>query len=81
MQLKSNKQCMQDTKLRSLYTIDTNKLRMHMRNNKTLKTREFKDQSKKIIKNNLKILKTHEWMQEEQKHAIDTKLKMRLVSQ
>ena len=34
MQLKSNKQCMQDTKLRSLYTTDTNKLRMHMRNNK-----------------------------------------------
>ena len=55
MQLKSNKQCMQDTKLRSFYTIDTNKLRMHMRNNKTLKTREFKDQSKEIIKNNLKI--------------------------
>ena len=55
MQLRSNKQCMQDTKLRSLYTADTNKLRMHMRNNKTLKTREFKDQSKEIIKNNLKI--------------------------
>ena len=49
MQLRSNKQCMQDTKLRSLYTTDTNKLRMHMRNNKTLKTREFKDQSNEII--------------------------------
>ena len=48
---------MQDTKLRSLYTTDTNKLRMHLRNNKTLKTREFKDQNKKIIKNNLKINK------------------------
>ena len=46
---------MQDTKLRSLYTTDTNKLRMHMRNNKTHKTREFKDQSNEIIKNNLKI--------------------------
>ena len=46
MQLKSNKQCMQNTKLRNLYTFDTNKLRMHMRNNKTFKTREFKDQSK-----------------------------------
>ena len=59
MPLRSNKQCMQDTKLRSLYTIDTNKLRMHMRNNKTLKTREFKDQSKEIIKNNLKINEEH----------------------
>ena len=59
MQLKSNKQCMQDTKLRSLYTTDTNKLRMHMRNNKILKTREFKDQSKEIIKNNLKINEEH----------------------
>ena len=46
---------MQYTKLRSLYTTDTNKLRMHMRNNKTLRTREFKDQSNEIIKNNLKI--------------------------
>ena len=46
---------MQDTKLSSLYTADTNKMRMHMRNNKTLKTREFKDQSNEIIKNNLKI--------------------------
>ena len=55
MQQKSNKQCMQDTKLRSLNTTDTNKLRMHMRNNKTHKTREFKDQSNEIIKNNLKI--------------------------
>ena len=55
MKLRSNKQCMQDTKLRSLYTIDTNKLIIHMRNNKTLKTREFKDQSNEIIKNNLKI--------------------------
>ena len=57
MQLKSNKQCIQDTKLRSVYTTDTNKLRMHMRNNKTHKTREFKDQSKEIIKNILKINK------------------------
>ena len=46
---------MQDTKLSSLYTIDTNKMRMHMKNNKTLKTSEFKDQNKEIIKNNLKI--------------------------
>ena len=46
---------MQDTKLSSLYTTDTNKMKMHMRHNKTLKTREFKDQSKEIIKNNLKI--------------------------
>ena len=46
---------MQDTKLSSLYTTDTNKMRMHMRNNKTHKIREFKDQSKEIIKNNLKI--------------------------
>ena len=57
MQLRSSRQCMQDNKLRSLYTIDTNKLRMHMRNNKRHKTREFKDQTKKIIKNNLKIMK------------------------
>ena len=46
---------MQDTKLSSLYTTDTNKMRMHMRNNKTLKSIEFKDQSNEIIKNNLKI--------------------------
>ena len=51
---------MQDTKLSSLYTTDTNKMRMHMRNNKTLKSIEFKDQSTKIIKNYLKILNTHE---------------------
>ena len=50
---------MQDTKLRSLYTTDTNKLRMDMRNNKTHKTREFKDQSKEIIKNILKINEEH----------------------
>ena len=55
MQLRSNKQCMQDTKLRSLYTKDYNNVKMHMKNNKTHKTREFKDQSKEIIKNNLKI--------------------------
>ena len=48
---------MQDTKLSSLYTTDTNKMRIHMRNNKTLKSREFKDQSNEIIKNNLKIMK------------------------
>ena len=46
---------MQDTKLSTLYTIDTNKMRMHMKNKKTLETREFKDQNKEIIKNNLKI--------------------------
>ena len=57
--LKSNKQCMQDTKLKNFHIRDTNKLRMHMRNNKTHKTREFKDQSNEIIKNNLKINEEH----------------------
>ena len=61
---------MQDTKLSSLYTTDTNE-NAH-ETHKTLKSIEFKDQSMKIIKNYLKIFKTHEWM-----HAIDTKLKMR----
>ena len=50
---------MQDTKLRSLYTKDYNNLKMHVRNNKTHKTREFKDQSQEIIKNNLKINEEH----------------------
>ena len=51
---------MQDFKLKNLYTKDYNNVKMHMRNKKTHKTREFKDQSNKIIKNYLKILKTHE---------------------
>ena len=59
MPLRSNKQCMQDTKLRSLYTTDTNKLRMHMKNNKRHKTRKYEDQSTGIIKNNLKINEEH----------------------
>ena len=46
---------MQDTKLRNFHIRDTNKLRIFMKNNKTHKTREFKDQNKEIIKNNLKI--------------------------
>ena len=50
---------MQDIKIRSLYTKDYNNLKMHMRNNKRNKTREFKDQSKEIIKNNLKINEEH----------------------
>ena len=49
---------MQDTKLRNFHIGDTN-LRMHMRNNKTHKTRVFKDQSNEIIKNNLKINEEH----------------------
>ena len=57
--LRLNQQCMQDTKLRNFYIRDIDKLRMHMRNNKTHKTREFKDQSKEIIKNNLKINEEH----------------------
>ena len=37
---------MQDTKLRNFHIRDTNKLRMHMRNNKRKHiTREFKDQT------------------------------------
>ena len=78
MQLRSNKQCMQDTKLKNFHIRDTNKLRMHMRNNKTLKTREnLKIRVKKSSRITWRLLKTHEWMQEEQKHAIDTKLKVR----
>ena len=44
---------MQDTKLSSLYTADTNETAYET--HKTLKSREFKDQNKEIIKNNLKI--------------------------
>ena len=55
MKLRSIKQCMQDTKLSSLYTTVNNKIWMHMINNKILKSIEFKDQNKEIIKNNLKI--------------------------
>ena len=48
---------MQDTKLRNFQTLDTNKLKMHMKNKKRHKTRESKDQIREIIKNNLKIMK------------------------
>ena len=44
---------MQDTKLSSLYTTDTNENAYET--HKTLKSIEFKDQSNEIIKNNLKI--------------------------
>ena len=59
MQLRSNKQCMQDTKRRSLYPKDYNNLKMHVRNNKRHKIREIKDQSYEIIKNILKINEEH----------------------
>ena len=36
---------MQDTKLRNFQTLDTNKLKMHMKNKKRHKTRNFKDQN------------------------------------
>ena len=52
---------MQDTKLRNFHIRDTNKFRMHKRNNKRHKIREFKDQTKKIIKDNLKINEEHKY--------------------
>ena len=67
-----------DTKLSSLYTIDTNKMRMHMRNTKHSSQEKLKIRVMKSSRTSWRSLKRHAWMQEEQKHAIDTKLKMRL---
>ena len=50
---------MQDTKLKNFYTLDTNNSRMHMKNKKRYKQEKFKDQIRKIIKNNLKINEEH----------------------
>ena len=62
--------------------MDSNKQKMHMKNNKQHKTRNHQDQTRRLVKNNLKIMKTtmNAWdfrkMQEKfLKHAIDTKLK------
>ena len=51
------KKNMQDTKLRNFQTLDDNKLKMHMENKKRHKTRNFKDQTRRLTKNNLKIMK------------------------
>ena len=48
---------MQDTKLRNFQCSDTNKLKMHMKNKKRHKTCKCKDQTRRLTKNNLKIMK------------------------
>ena len=37
--------------------MDSNKRKMHMKNNKQHKTRKHQDQTRGLIKNNLKIMK------------------------
>ena len=53
----SRKENMQDTKLKNFYSLDINKLKMHMRNKKRHKTRKYEDQTRRLAKNNLKIMK------------------------
>ena len=66
---------MQDTKLSSLYTTDTNENAYET--HKHSSQEELKIRVMKSSRTSWRSLKTHEWMQEEQKHAIDTKLNMR----
>ncbi len=37
--------------------MDSNKQKMHMKNNKKHKTRKYQDQTRRLTKNNLKIMK------------------------
>ena len=46
---------MQDTKLRNLSCSDTMNAKMHMKNTIQHKTRKHQDQTRRLIKNNLKI--------------------------
>ena len=56
--------------------------KMHMKNNKRHKTRNHQDQTRRLVKNNLKIMKNaiHEIFEKNAnfilKHAIDTKFKI-----
>ena len=68
---------MQDTKLSSLYTTDTDKMRMHMRHTKYSSQENLKIRAMKSSRTTWRLMKTHAWMQGEQKHAIDTKLNMK----
>ncbi|RTK63865.1 hypothetical protein DRJ81_15870, partial [Enterococcus faecalis] len=52
----SRKENMQDTKLRNFSCLDTMNTKMHMKNNIQHKTRKYEDQTRKFIKNNLKIM-------------------------
>ena len=51
------KKNMQDTKLINFQTLDTNKLKIHMKNKKRHKSRKYEDQTRRLTKNNLKIMK------------------------
>ena len=51
------KKNMQDTKLRNFSCIDAINARMHMKNKKRHKTRKYEDQTRRLAKNNLKIMK------------------------
>ena len=51
------KENMQDTKLRNFSYIDTMNARMHMKNKIRHKTRKYEDQTRRLAKNNLKIMK------------------------
>ena len=51
------KENMQDTKLRNLSCLDTMNAKMHMKNTIQHKTRKYEDQTRRLIKNNLKIMK------------------------
>ena len=53
----SRRENMQDTKLKNFQTLDTNNLKMHMKNKKRHKTRKYEDQTRRLVKNNLKIMK------------------------
>ena len=53
----SRKENMQDTKLRNLSCLDTMNAKMHMKNKKRCKTRKHQDQTRRLTKNNLKIMK------------------------
>ena len=68
--------------------MDTMNAKMHMKNNIQHKTRKHQDQTRRLVKNNLKIMKNtmNAWIFEKckkifLKHAIDTKLKNWLKTQ
>ena len=77
MQLKSNNNACKTPNLAVciLLTLTKWKCIWDTQNNQV--NRISKIRASKSSRTSWRSLKTHEWMQEEQKHAIDTKLKMK----